>query len=141
MRLVRWAMTVMVVAGLVIAASAAQDPATGGRGAQRGGGAPPGGQRGGGGGPAMTLTTSAFADGGQIPAKYTQAGAQVSPALTWNNVPPNTAGFVLHMHDMEGVRNRTTDDQLHWLRWALSGTATGRPEGLPPGGELAGGRW
>jgi Raf kinase inhibitor-like YbhB/YbcL family protein len=134
-------MTMTAVAGLVIAMSAAQDPASGARGAQRGGGAPAGGQRGGGGGPAMTLTTSAFADGGQIPAKYTQAGDQVSPALTWNNVPPNTAGFVLHMHDMEGVRNRTTDDQLHWLVWTIPGTATGLPEGLPKGAQLPDGSW
>jgi Raf kinase inhibitor-like YbhB/YbcL family protein len=120
----------------MIAASAAQDSAAGGRGSQRGDGAPAGGQRGGGGGPAMTLTTTAFADGGQIPPKYTQAGDQISPALTWNNAPPNTAAFVLHMHDMEGVRNRTTDDQLHWLVWNIPGTATGLPEGVPQGAQL-----
>ena len=39
------------------------------------------------GGPApkpMTLTTTAFPDGSQIPAKYTQAGDQISPALSWS---------------------------------------------------------
>jgi Raf kinase inhibitor-like YbhB/YbcL family protein len=142
MKLVRWAMTAIGVLGLVIAATAAQDPGAGGRGAQRGGGPPAGGQRGGGGGgPAMTLTTTAFADGGQIPAKYTQAGDQVSPALAWHNAPANTAGFVLHMHDMEGVRNRTTDDQLHWLVWTIPGSATGLPEGVPQGAQLPDGSW
>jgi Raf kinase inhibitor-like YbhB/YbcL family protein len=95
-----------------------------------------GGQRAGGGGPAMTLTTTAFSDGGQIPAKYTQAGEQVSPALTWTNAPPSTAGFVLHMHDLEVARNRTSDTQVHWLVWNIPASATGLPEGVPQGADL-----
>src|SRR5262249_4938974 len=91
---------------VLAAIGAAQDPG-GGRG-QRGAGAAPAT-------PAMTLTSTAFPDGGPIPVKYTQAGDQVSPALTWTNAPPNTAAFVLHMHDLEVARNKTTDDQVHWL--------------------------
>lgn len=81
----------------------------------------------------MTLTSTAFPDGGQIPAKYTQAGDQTSPALTWTNAPPNTASFVLHMHDLEVARNKTSDDQVHWVVWNIPGTATGLPEGVPRG--------
>jgi Raf kinase inhibitor-like YbhB/YbcL family protein len=83
----------------------------------------------------MTLTTTAFADGAQIPVRYTQAGEQVSPALSWTNTPTNTVSFVLHMHDLEVARNRTTDDQVHWLVWNIPGTATSLPEGVPPGAE------
>lgn len=86
--------------------------------------------------PAMTLATTAFPDGGQIPAKFTQAGEQVSPALTWTNTPPNTASFVLHMRDPDVARNRTTEDQVHWLVWNIPGTATGLPEGVPKGADL-----
>jgi len=85
------------------------------------------GQRGGPPPAQMTLTTTAFPDGGQIPARYTQAGEQISPALVWTNVPPNTMSFVLHMHDPEVARNRTTEDQVHWLVWNIPGTATGLP--------------
>ena len=91
------------------------------------------------GGPAprpMTLTTTAFPDGGQIPAKYTQAGEQVSPGLTWTNTPAGTASFVLHMHDIDVARNKTTDDQAHWVVWNIPGTATGLPEGVPKGEAL-----
>src|SRR5262245_28267059 len=43
-------------------------------------GQPPGGRGGGRGGiQTMTLTSSAWSDGGQIPTKYSQAGDQVSP--------------------------------------------------------------
>jgi Raf kinase inhibitor-like YbhB/YbcL family protein len=91
------------------------------------------------GGPAprpMTLTTTAFPDGGQIPAKYTQAGDQVSPALAWTNTPAGTVTFVLHMHDIDVARNKTTDDQAHWVVWNIPGTATGLPEGVAKGETL-----
>lgn len=120
-----WVLAVTTILFTSIAPTAAQDPA--GRGGQRGAG---------GGMPAMTLTTTAFADGAQIPAKYTQAGDQISPALAWTNAPPNTASFVLHMHDPDVARNRTTDDQVHWLVWNIPGSATGLPEGVPTGADL-----
>jgi hypothetical protein len=84
----------------------------------------------------MTLTTSAFPDGDPIPVKYTQAGEQVSPELKWTNTPPGTVTFVLHMHDPDVARNKTTDDQVHWLVWNIPGTATGLPENVPKGADL-----
>jgi Raf kinase inhibitor-like YbhB/YbcL family protein len=90
----------------------------------------------------MTLSTTAFPDGGQIPVRFTQAapgaapGEGTSPALTWANVPQGTQTFVLHMHDMELARNKTTDDQVHWLVWNIPGTSTGLTEGQPKGPQL-----
>lgn len=89
--------------------------------------------------PPLTLTTTAFADGTQIPVKYTQAGEQISPALTWTNVPEGTQSFVLHMRDPDVARNKTTEDQVHWLVWGIPGTAKGMPEGVPKGEKLADG--
>lgn len=115
-----------IVPALVMSATAAQNaPAAGG--GQRGAGAPPA--------PAMTLTTTAFPDGAPIPARFTQAGEQTSPALVWTNAPANTASFVLHMHDPDVARNKTTDDQVHWLVWNIPGSATGLPEGVPQGAD------
>ena len=48
--------------------------------AQQRGAQPPGGGRGRGPVQVMSLTSSAWPDGGQIPAKYTQEGDDVSPA-------------------------------------------------------------
>jgi Raf kinase inhibitor-like YbhB/YbcL family protein len=104
--------------------------------------APPGAQQGRGTQPprpAMTLTTTAWQDGREIPVKYSQAGEQVSPPLTWANVPPDTRSFVLHMRDPDVARNRGTEDQVHWLVWNIPGTATSLPEGVPRGEELADG--
>ena len=86
--------------------------------------------------PPLTLTTTAFADGSVIPTKYTQAGEQVSPALAWTNVPAGTQSFVLHMRDPDVARNKTSEDQVHWLVWGIPGTTTGMAEGQPKGPTL-----
>ncbi len=39
------------------------------------------------------------------------------------------------MHDMDVARNRTTDDQVHWVVWNIPATATGLPEGVPKGSQ------
>ena len=35
------------------------------------------------------------------------------------------------MHDMDVARNRTTDDQAHWVVWNIPATATGFPKVFP----------
>src|SRR5882672_9907970 len=95
--------------------------------------------------PPMTLTIPGFPDGGQIPVKFSQAAAGVavgegtSPAMSWANVPAGTQIFFLNMHDMDLARNKTTDDQAHWVVWNIPPTATGLPEGVPKGPKLANG--
>jgi hypothetical protein len=97
--------------------------------------------------PAMTMTVAGFSDGGQIPVKYSQAapgvapGEGLSPAITWTNVPAGTQSFVLNMHDMDVARNKTTDDQAHWVVWNMPATATGLPEGVAKGAQLADGSY
>jgi Raf kinase inhibitor-like YbhB/YbcL family protein len=95
--------------------------------------------------PAMTLTIVGFPDGGDIPVKYSQAapgaapGEGTSPAMSWANAPAGTQSFVLNMHDMDVARNRTTEDQAHWVVWNIPATATGFAEGVPKGATLADG--
>jgi Raf kinase inhibitor-like YbhB/YbcL family protein len=97
--------------------------------------------------PPMRLTTSAFADRGIIPIKFSQAapgaapGGGTSPALTWTDVPLGTQSFVLHMHDVDVSRNKTTDDNLHWLVWNIPASVTSLPEGVPAGAQLADGSY
>ena len=84
----------------------------------------------------MVLTTTAWADGAQIPAKYTQAGEQVSPKLDWTNVPAGTQSFVVNMLDPDVAIQRGTETQPHWIVWNIPGTATGLPEGMKSGADL-----
>jgi len=115
--------TIVAIIGGAATAAAFQAP-----GGQRGPVAPP-----------MTMTVSGFSDGGQIPVKFSQAaegvatGEGTSPAITWANAPAATQSFFLHMHDMDLARNKTTDDQPHWVLWNIPGTATGLPEGVAKG--------
>ena len=100
--------------------------------------ASPGGQRGGRGRGVqiMTLTTTAWPDGGQIPAKHAQAGGDVSPPLAWSNVPDTAASFVLVFHDLDAATAPGTDDTLHWLLWNIPGSARALAEGVPQGATL-----
>jgi Raf kinase inhibitor-like YbhB/YbcL family protein len=100
---------------------------------------PPAGRQGTPAGPPFTMTISGFPDGGQIPVKFTQAapgaapGEGASPAISWTNPPAGTQSFVLHFHDLDVVRNRTTEDQAHWVVWNIAPTTTSLAEGLPRG--------
>jgi Raf kinase inhibitor-like YbhB/YbcL family protein len=82
--------------------------------------------------PGLTLTTPAFADGSEIPLKYTQAvPAPVSPRLEWTNVPANTVSFVLNMLDPDTALKRTTDTVVHWVAFNIPGSTRELPEGVP----------
>ena len=97
--------------------------------------------------PAMRLATTAFPDGGIIPIKFTQAAPGVapdggtSPELSWTNVPAGTQSFVLHMHDVDVSRDKSTNDNLHWLVWNIPPTLTSLPEGIPAGAQLPDGSY
>src|SRR3954469_14125037 len=84
----------------------------------------PAGQRGGGGrgrgaGQVMTLVSSAWPDGGQIPPKHTQAGDDVSPPLAWSGAPDGVVSYALIVHDADAAIGNGTDDLLQWLVWKI----------------------
>jgi len=115
-------------------AAGGQAPRGGGPGGPGGpgGGAPGGAQRGGGGrgGPGMALTSTAWADGAEIPAKHAGGGA-VSPALSWTNAPMATVEFVLIMNDPEPVQPAlsVSGDILHWMLAKIPAATTSLAEG------------
>jgi Raf kinase inhibitor-like YbhB/YbcL family protein len=112
---------------------------------QRGGVAPAAApaQRGGRGGApvvqTMTLTTTAWTDGGMIPLRYTQAGAELSPMIQWSGAPQGTVSFVLTFHDADTAAANSTDGLLHWMIWNIPATATNMAQGQADGFELENG--
>ncbi len=78
----------------------------------------------------LTLTTTAWPDGGMIPAKHSQAGRDFSPALAWTNVPEDAVSFVVIAHDVDAPIGNGTDDMLHWMLWNIPKAARALPEGL-----------
>ena len=90
--------------------------------------------------PVFTLSSSAFTDGGMIPAKHAQTGRDVSPALSWSGVPDSTRSFVLVVRDVDAAIGDGTDNVLHWMVWNIPATATSLPEGVAQGAMADGAR-
>jgi Raf kinase inhibitor-like YbhB/YbcL family protein len=86
----------------------------------------------------MTLSSTAFTDGGVIPDKYTQASdtTPVSPALNWENAPAGTQSFALIMHDPDTAPNKGSADVLHWMAFNIPAAARALPENVPTLAEL-----
>ena len=88
---------------------------------------------------AFTLTSSSFVAQGEIPAKHTCEGDDVSPALAWSGLPDGTRSLALVVDDPDAPDPRAP--RMTWVHWVLYGippSVSGFPEGiraeaLPPG--------
>jgi Raf kinase inhibitor-like YbhB/YbcL family protein len=89
--------------------------------------APPSATVSGGGGQVLTVTSSAFTEGGGIPKKYSCDGSSVSPPLKWIGAPAHTASFVLIVDDPDAPVGTFT----HWVAFDIPSTLTEIPEGAP----------
>ncbi len=61
---------------------------------------------------AFALSSSAFAQGKPIPAKYTCDGLDISPPLAWGDAPMGTQSFALIMDDPDAPAGT-------WVHWVL----------------------
>jgi len=84
---------------------------------------------------AMTiqLTSSAFAEGEFIPAKYSCDGEDVSPPLKWSNLPTGVKGLALICDDPDAP----VGTWVHWVLYGLPPTETELPEKIPTTETLA----
>jgi Raf kinase inhibitor-like YbhB/YbcL family protein len=85
----------------------------------------------------FTLKSATFEDGKMMPRKVANnaantqnnpncVGDNVSPELSWNNVPEGTKSFVVLMTDPEG---RAGAGVVHWLAYGIPASVTGFAEG------------
>ena len=88
---------------------------------------------------ALTLRSSAFADGDSIPDRFTCTGEDISPPLEWSGVPEGTRSLVLVIDDPDAPEPKAPRMiWVHWVVFNIPPEATGLPEdasrgGLPPG--------
>ena len=80
----------------------------------------------------MALSSSAFAEGADIPARYTCQGADISPPLAWQNVPADTQSFALIMEDPDAPLGTW----VHWVLFNIPADQTGLDEALPTDARL-----
>ena len=88
-----------------------------------------------------TLSSAAFAHQGAIPSKYTCEGADLSPPLTWNGLPPGTRSLALIVDDPDAPDPAAPKmTWVHWVIYNLPSDAPGLPEGASvlPAGTLQG---
>ena len=83
----------------------------------------------------IKLTSSAFAEGELIPAKFTCSGENVSPPLAWTNVPPEAKSLALVVDDPDAPRGTW----VHWVAYNLPPTTKELTEGIPAQESIASG--
>jgi len=88
---------------------------------------------------ALSISSSAFQEGEDIPAKYSCEGQDVSPSLRWDEPPADTRSFALIVDDPDAPVGVFT----HWVLFNLPADSRELPEAVPaqpqlPGGALQG---
>lgn len=87
----------------------------------------------------LTISSSSFIDGGEIPARHTCDGQDISPPLAWSGLPVRTKGLVLIVDDPDAPDPAAPKMVwVHWVLYNIPPDTDGLPEGvvpsaLPPG--------
>src|SRR5262249_27111472 len=100
-----------------------------------------GGGRGGPRGPVLSVTSTAFPDGGEIPPANAGRAGNKSPAFEFHwsngndpaNPPEALQTYAVIFPDIENSTNKTKNDKPHWSAFNIPGSAKGMAEGLGRG--------
>jgi Raf kinase inhibitor-like YbhB/YbcL family protein len=76
---------------------------------------------------ALSLSSSAFAAGAEIPKQYTCDGADASPALSWRGAPAGTKAFALIVDDPDAP----VGTWVHWVLYDVPADTTELADGGP----------
>ncbi len=76
----------------------------------------------------MKLMSTEIENGKLIPQKYTADGEDVSPPLSWTDVPDTVEEFALIMDDPDAP---TDEPWVHWVVYGISRDARLLPEAMP----------
>ena len=74
----------------------------------------------------LAVMSAAFEDGGTIPQKYTCEGADISPAISWNNIPEGTRTLALICDDPDAPMGTW----VHWIVFNIPASVSGFPEAV-----------
>jgi hypothetical protein len=81
----------------------------------------------------MKLTSTAFADGGEIPQTYTCEGRDISPSLSWSDVPKSAQSLALIVDDPDAPDPAApTTTWVHWVLLDIAPETGGITEGAKP---------
>src|SRR5271170_3907729 len=113
------------IAGLSVAAAIAQTPPAA-KAAPR---------------PVLSVSSTAWADGAEVPMHNAFRGDNKSPAFEFHwslgntptTAPESLQTYAVIFHDVENSTNKTTADTLHWTAFNIPAAAKGLTEGLGTG--------
>jgi Raf kinase inhibitor-like YbhB/YbcL family protein len=95
----------------------------------------------------LTLTSTAFTDGSDIPMRYTCDGENISPPLSWAGSPPNAKSLVLIVEDPDAPDPDAPERTwVHWVLYNLPATDSGLKQdvvsaGMPTGAKVGVNDW
>lgn len=75
----------------------------------------------------LTIESSSFRQGDEIPRQFTCSGANISPAISWGAAPPATKSLILLVTDLDSRFH----PYVHWILYNLPPEPNGILEGLP----------
>ena len=75
----------------------------------------------------INVTSSAFQEGGMIPATYTCDGRDISPPLAWEDVPEGCKSLALISDDPDAP----VGTWVHWVMYNIPPETRGLPENVP----------
>ncbi|MBZ5576795.1 MAG: YbhB/YbcL family Raf kinase inhibitor-like protein [Acidobacteriia bacterium] len=89
----------------------------------------------------LSVTSTAWPDGGEVPMVNAGRGGNKSPAFEFHwmqgtepaAAPEALQTYAVIFHDIENSTNKTTTDTLHWSAFNIPGSAKGLPEALGAG--------
>ena len=120
----------MATAVAMVAACSAKSTAPAGTSTNNGSG-------GGTGGTGALTVVSSGASNGTLPTTYTCDGGSQSPPLAWSGAPSGTTGYAMIMTTIPSPGTV----KYNWILYNIPATATGLPEGVPKGSQLADGSY
>ena len=79
----------------------------------------------------LHVTSTAFAPNGPIPARHSGEGEDVSPALSWSNLPEGTQSVAVFCHDPDApvISSQGNYGFVHWVYYNIPATVTSLVEG------------
>ena len=77
----------------------------------------------------LVLTSPAFAEGAELPARFTADGEGLSPPLAWSNLPAGTAALVVLVED---AGSPTPQPLVHLILWSVPPDVSEIREGALP---------
>src|SRR3990167_1388814 len=79
----------------------------------------------------LSIESSAFSSGGEIPKKYGYKNDNVSPPIKIRGVPPDTKSLALIMDDPDAMK-AVGRVWVHWVIWNIDPTISEISEGSSP---------